>query len=276
MDCITQKIKQYPLVAFFALTYAISWAVWVPLAVAQIDTPFYKIGAFGPTVAALALTALASGRPGLKKLLRRLFIWRVHVFWYLFSFLSTALGALAAIRLHVWLGGAPPAFNDPAQIYLVIPAFLYVLFTSVVGEEIGWRGYALPRLQERYSALGASLILGLIWGAWHLPLFWMAGNFHQQIPISLFILQTTGFSILYTWMYNNTCGSLLMAHLFHTASNTTIGVLPLLPMDTGGSLRPLWLVVSILWGVALIVVAVFGPERLSQNELNLPNHNRKT
>ena len=238
--------------------------VWVPLAVAKIDHPLYKMGAFGPTVAALILTAIIGGRSGLKHLLRRLLIWRVHIFWVLFSFLSTAAGVLAAIGLHVWLGGAVPEFNDPAQLYLVIPVFLYVLFTSVVGEEIGWRGYALPRLQERYGALAASLILGFVWGAWHLPLFWMAGNFHQQIPISLFLLQTAGFSILYTWMYNNTRGSLLMAHLFHAASNTTIGVLPVLPMDTGGSLRPLWLVVGILWTVAIVVVVVFGPKRLSR------------
>jgi hypothetical protein len=257
-------IGRYPVAAFFILTYAISWAVWLPLAVAQIDTPLYKIGTFGPTLAALLLTVLMRGRLGLKRLLRPLLIWRVHVGWYLFSILSTAVGVLVAIGLHIWLGGTPPKFNDPAQLYLVIPAFLYVLFTSVVGEEIGWRGYALPRLQAKHSALGASLVLGLVWGAWHLPLFWMAGNFHQQIPISLFLLQTTGFSILYTWMYNHTRGSLLLAHLFHAASNTTIGVLPVLPMDTGGSRRPLWLVVGILWAVALIVVARYGPKRLSE------------
>ncbi len=268
MEKIQRFIQQYPAAAFFALTYAISWTVWVPLALAQIDTPLYKIGAFGPTLAALLLTALLSGRGGLKRLLRPLLIWRVHVGWYLFSFLSTAAGVLAAIRLHIWLGGAPPTFNDPAQLYLVIPVFLYVLFTSVVGEEIGWRGYALPRLQARHSALRASLILGLVWGAWHLPLFWMAGNFHQQIPISLFLLQTTGFSILYTWMYNHTRGSLLLAHLFHAASNTTIGVLPVLPMDTGGSLQPLWLVVSLLWAVAFGVVARYGPQRLDGSKGN--------
>lgn len=263
---IKQLRNRYPVVTFVILTYAISWAIWVPLGVAQIDTPLYKIGAFAPTLVALILTGLAGGRTGIQQLLQRLLIWRVHIGWYLFSLLSTAVGVLSAIGLHVWLGGAVPEFNDPAQLYLVIPVFLYVLFTSVIGEEIGWRGYALPRLQARYSALEASLILGLVWGVWHLPLFWMAGNFHQQIPISLFLLQTTGFSILYTWMANHTRGSLLLAHLFHAASNTTIGVLPVLPMDTGGSLRPLWLVVGILWGTALIVVARYGPKYLRRSE----------
>jgi len=255
-------LKRHPVAAFFILTYGVSWLVWVPMAVTQIDHPIYKLGTFGPTIVALILTSLIGGRAGIKQILRRLLIWRVRARWYLFSFLITAVGVLIAIGLHVWLGGAVPNFNDPAQLYLVIPAFLYVLFTSVVGEELGWRGYALPRLQARYSALEASLILGLVWGVWHLPLFWMAGNFHQQIPISLFLLQTTGFSFLYTWMANHTRGSLLLAHLFHAASNTTIGVLPVLPMDTGGSLRPLWLVVGILWLIVLMVVACCGPERL--------------
>ncbi len=265
---VKKLIIRYPVATFFVLTYAISWAVWVPLAIAQIDHPLYKLGTFGPTLVALVLTALTGGGAGIKQLLQRLLIWRVHIFWYLFSFLSTAVGVLAAIGLHVWRGGTAPTFNDPAQLYLVIPAFFYVLFTSVVGEELGWRGYALPRLQERHSALMASLMLGLVWGAWHLPLFWIAGNFHQQIPISLFLLQTTGFSILYTWMYNHTRGSLLLMHVFHAASNTTIGVLPVLPMDTGGSLRPLWLVVGLLWAVAFAVVARCGPKRLRLTTFN--------
>lgn len=265
MSRLRRAYERYPLLVFFLLTYLISWAAWTVKALYLPEGELLRIlGGFGPTLAALLVTWVSSGWAGLRRLLRRLLIWRVHILWYVFSLFSTALGVLAVIGLHIWLGGAAPEFNDPMQLYLIIPAFLYVLFTSVLGEEIGWRGYALPRLQEQHGALAASLILGLVWGAWHLPLFWMPGNFHQQIPISLFLLQTAGFSVLYTWIYNNTRGSLLMAHLFHAASNTTIGVLPVLPMDTGGSLRPLWLVVGLLWIVVLVVVVLFGPERLSR------------
>lgn len=251
--------------AFFGLTFALSWAVWVPMMVLKIDHPIYKLGTFGPVIVALLLTAICEGREGVRSLAQRLLVWRVSVFWYLFSFFSTAVVALIAIGLHVLLGGEAGAFNDPAQLYLVIPAFLYVLFTSVVGEEIGWRGYALPRLQARSSALGASITLGLIWGIWHLPLFWMAGNFHQHIPVSLFLLQTTGFSVLYTWMWNNTRGSLLMPHLFHAASNTTLGVLPILPTAAYPATRPLWLGVGLLW-LMVGTVVVYGPRRLSREE----------
>ncbi len=251
---------------FFGLTFALSWAVWMPLALLQIEHPVYRLGTFGPAIVALALTAAREGRAGLRDLGEKVLIWRVSVFWYLFSFFSTAVVALAAIRLHVLLGGKAGEFNDPAQLYLVIPVVLYVLFTSVVGEEIGWRGYALPRLQDRFGALGASLILGLVWGIWHLPLFWMAGNFHQHIPVSLFLLQTTGFSVLYTWMWNNTRGSLLMPHLFHAASNTTLGVLPILPTAAYPATRPLWLGVGLLWLMVVAVVAVYGPRGLSREE----------
>jgi len=241
---------------FFGLTFVFSWVVWVPMALLQIDHPLYKLGTFGPAIIALALTAAREGRPALRALWERLLIWRVGVFWYLFSFLSTAVVALTAIGLHVLLGGEAGVFNDPAQLYLVIPVFLYVLFTSVLGEEIGWRGYALPRLQARFGALGASLILGLVWGIWHLPLFLMAGNFHQYIPVSAFLLQTTGFSVLYTWIWNKTRGSLLMPHLFHAASNTTLGVLPILPTAAYPTTRPLWLGVGLLWLMVVAVVAV--------------------
>ena len=98
-----------------------------------------------------------------------------------------------------------------------------------------------------------SLIIGVIWGAWHLPLFWLPGNFHQTIPLSLFLLQSVALAVIYTWLHNNTKGSLLIALLFHTASNVTLGVLPVLPMDTGGDLVPLWLTVGLLWGFTIVI-----------------------
>jgi membrane protease YdiL (CAAX protease family) len=155
--------------------------------------------------------------------------------------------------VHRWLGGTVIQANDPRQWYLVIPAFLQILLLSVVGEEIGWRGFALPCLQARYGPLKASLILGVIWGGWHLPLWWMAGNFHADIPFVLFMLQSLALTILMTWLYNHTRGSLLMAHLFHTAFNLTAGVAPILPEYTGGSLRPLWIAVGFVCGLALLV-----------------------
>ncbi|MEA2046534.1 MAG: CPBP family intramembrane glutamic endopeptidase [Euryarchaeota archaeon] len=149
------------------------------------------------------------------------------------------------------------------EILSMFLVFLYVLFFSVLGEEIGWRGYALPELQANHSALTASLIIGVIWGLWHVPLWWMRGNLHQDIPLTLFMLQIIALSIIFTWMYNNTRGSLLIVHLFHAAVNTTVGVLLILPMDTNSDLGPLWLAVGLFWAFTIAIVAIFGPARLS-------------
>ena len=241
---------------FFLVTFAFSWSLWIPLAVTGSENGLLDTaGRFGPLIAALLLTGTYEGRAGLKALCKKLLIWRVHPGWYAFAFLGTAAVALGAIGIHVVLGGTRPQFNDPSQLYLIIPVFLYVLFLSVAGEETGWRGYALPHLQARWGALPASLIIGLVWGVWHLPLFWMNGDFHTQIPFWLFVLQDVALSVVMTWLFNGTGGSLLLVHLFHAASNTTIGVLPILPQDTGGQIRPLAIAVALLLIVAVIVIA---------------------
>ena len=250
--------RRYPVGTFFFITFALSWAAWLATAVFTPESELLLIlGRFGPTAAALALTAAAEGRAGSRAIWRRLWLWRVGVGWYLFSLGGTAVFVLAAIALYRLGGGrAELVFNDPAQWYLIFPVFFYVLFFSVLGEEIGWRGYALPRLLARYGWLPASIILGLVWSVWHLPLFWLPGDFHQTIPLGLFLLQSVALAILYTWLYQHTKGSLLIAHLFHTASNVTLGLLPVLPMDTGGDVTPLWITVALLCAFTVVVTAV--------------------
>jgi membrane protease YdiL (CAAX protease family) len=259
MNHAEPRTRVHRTLLFFVITFAFSWALWIPLVIIGREIPVLDIaGRFGPLFAALVLTAGYEGRAGLRKLLRGLLVWRVHPIWYAFAFLATAAIVLPAIWIHVGLGGEKPQFNDPAQIYLVFPVFLYVLVLSVAGEETGWRGYALPRLQERWGPLGASLVIGLVWGVWHLPLFWMPGNFHSDIPIGLFILQDVALAVVLTWLFNGTGGSLLLVHLFHAASNTTLGVLPILPQDTGGALRPLWIAVALLCVLAVTIVVARG------------------
>ncbi|MGB5048999.1 MAG: type II CAAX endopeptidase family protein, partial [Caldilineaceae bacterium] len=186
------------LIIFFALTTLLSWGIWIPLALTGNSNQWlFWLAGFAPTLSALALTAFQSGRAGLRGLLR--LRWRVKAIWYFISLLGTPLVMLAALVLQVALGGDRPRYADPnhlvtslAQWPLVIVVFLYVFVFTSLGEEIGWRGYALPRLQAHFSPFAASLILGLIWAFWHLPLFWMADNFHQQLPVSWFILQVLG------------------------------------------------------------------------------------
>ncbi len=247
---------------FFALTFLFSWVVWITLIVFQVETNWSKIGAFGPTLAAVLLVALQQGKRGIKTLLSRLLRWRVHWAWYVFAFLASPLIMMLAIQIFRWVGGSGLVFQDPAQWYLTIPVFFYVLLTSVLGEEIGWRGYAFPGLLENNNALRASLIVGGIWALWHLPLFWLPGDFHQDIPLILFLLQVTASSVIYGWMYVNTRGSLLLPHLFHAVTNTAVGLLPILPMSTGGDLRPFNITVILLLLFAGILPVIFGKKLL--------------
>ncbi|MCF7914802.1 MAG: CPBP family intramembrane metalloprotease [Spirochaetaceae bacterium] len=233
--------------SFFILTFLVSWGFWLPMVLMGKESSLLRIaGTYGPLLSALVVSFGSGGYKELRRLLRPFRIWRVSPGWYFFCFFSTALVIFAAMKIYLAAGGHPLAFKDPQRIYLALPVFLYILLFSVLGEETGWRGFALPRLQERMGPLPASLVIGLIWGLWHIPLFLIPENFHQHIHPVLFILQDVALAVVITWLYNGTGGSLLLVHLFHAASNTSLGVLPVLPMDTGGDPRPLYITFGLL------------------------------
>ncbi len=260
-----EMLKDNEVVAFLVGTYVISWLIWMPFV--MFSEGWIKgLGSFGPTISALLITGITKGRGGLKALLAKVLIWKVPVFWYVFSLFSTLGVIVLSLGMYRLIGGEVVNTNDLGQWYLIPVIFLYVLFFSVAGEEFGWRGFLLPLLQKQYSALSASLIIGLLWGFWHLPLFLIRGDFHEQIPFLLFILQDVALAIILTWIYNNTRGSLLLVHLFHAASNATVGLLPILPMKPGDSLIPLYISVAVLVLVALVIVLLYGPKTLSRQE----------
>jgi uncharacterized protein len=270
--------KRYTLLAFFLLTFAISWAFWVPAALHSrgfISFPVpstFPLAAFGPTLAALIFTAIFNRWGGLRVLLGRLFIWRVGVLWYVFALLYPAAVSLATTALYVLFGGEAPDFSNPPILRgyplppevleispLVLLPFFFLtqlLISSPMGEEIGWRGYALPRLQTTRSALWVSVILGMLWQLWHVPKMVAEGMTLSEAFSLWGLLGAVAVTILFTWMFNNTRGSLLLVLLFHTSFNVTGAFLsgvdaPLL------TLVPTWLIVG-------IVIAVAGPRYLSR------------
>jgi membrane protease YdiL (CAAX protease family) len=197
---------RHPLVAFFALAFAFSW--WA--------VPAGEFLPFGPLFAALTVLAVVQGRPGLADLGRRMLRWRVGVRWYVLA-IALPLGAtLAAIGLNLALGAPVSALDDLDPWYLLIGLFFLRLINPLdgpMGEEPGWRGFALPRLQANRSPLMASLILGLIVAAWHLPLVFLPAE--DLAPI--FLLATVAITFMYTWIYNHTGGSVLMTIIAHSA-----------------------------------------------------------
>ena len=269
---MTAWIKKHTFFVYLFLAFTLSWLGWGILIVRKIEPGFFNpwklLAAFGPSLAGLVAIGLSSGKDGLSKLWNQLTLFRVNWFWVLFSLAVPPLLMLSSLGIHILLGGAVLTFNDPAELYRVIPAFLLVFVFSVLGEEIGWRGFALPWLQERFNALNSSVILGTIWAIWHLPLFWLPGDFHQQLPLFWFLLQTISISILYTWVFNATKGSLPILMLLHTASNTAFGVLPMLPEAANGSLRPAWILNILLILAVGLVIMINGPKNLIRNKVN--------
>ncbi|HEY0736096.1 MAG TPA: CPBP family intramembrane glutamic endopeptidase [Herpetosiphonaceae bacterium] len=242
---ILRERRSTPLIAFGLLAFGISWGVWIPLVLASqglialplSPTLLTLIGAFGPSLAALLLKATTEQWAGVRRLLGRLLIWRVGLQWYLVVLAWPAVLSLLTTAVHVIVGQPAPDFTHPPllDVYplppemaaagwtLLVPLIFVqqLLLSSPMGEEIGWRGYTLPRLQTRTSPLVASIVLGLIWSVWHLPLYLtpghpLANQFFGWLPLGL--IPTT---ILFTWVFNHTRGSLLLALLFHAAINIT-------------------------------------------------------
>ncbi len=214
------------------------------------------------------MTGLTLGGVGVRALLHRFLIWRVGVQWYLVILFGPAILVLAAIGLDFILGGATPDFNNvgarrifgtSANLwYFVVPFFLVDVLTN--GEEIGWRGYVLPRLQARFSALVSSLILGVVWGLWHLPRFWVAGDTESFVWA---ILHNIAIAVLFTWVYSNTNGSLLMVTLLHAAINTAYVFLPIASTVTD-DVTPRMILTGIESVAAFAVVLATEPARLSR------------
>ncbi len=174
---------------------------------------------------------------------------RVGARWYAVALGLPAVLALAALGLHI-LPGARTSVDSGGLSMLN-----FVVFVLIAGEELGWRGYALPKLLAERSVLAASLILGALWGAWHLPTFFVPGAPQYGLPFSAFVLLTVAYSVVFTWVYLHTRGSVLIATLLHGAINFSQGFF------LGGidPAREYWLLAAVYGAVALALMALAGP-----------------
>lgn len=261
---IREWMRTHPIPAFFLLTFVIAWAIWLPIG---FLAPEYFLlvaipGAWAPTIASVLLTWLTDGKDGVRQFLSRVLHWRVGLQWYLVVLFGIALIAFTAQGLNIWLfDGAPVRLNLPVGvpedgllIALPIIFFVNIFFGGPLAEDIGWRGYALPKLREKMNAFTASLLIGIAWVLWHLPFFWIAEGSSAVggIPLLWFALLTTAWSVLFAWVYVNT-ESILMPVLFHAAVNTTLGTLGVLG-QASGDLTPVILNTLLTWLVAGVIV----------------------
>lgn len=268
-------IQKYPLPVFFLLAIGSTWIFMITDALGsrgiipfRLPLVLMIVMGYMPTLAAVIVVGKTEGKEAIRALLRKLLITRVGLRWYVLAIFGLGLIYIVAILLHNAFGISPalPVLSARAPSLPLWQLALYIVPMFVVigvinGEELAWRGFALPRLQTRYNALTSSLILGVLWTIFHLPLFFtVTGSSQADWPFVSFLISTVSLSILYTWMYNNTRGSVLMAYLFHASANTWTQIFSI---DHAGA--PVgWIVVGLLVFVAMIILIVSGPENLSR------------
>lgn len=257
-------MRRHPVVWFYVLAFGISWLGWMPMVVgshgvAPFDQPAFRLllilPAVGPAAAAVIVTRAAYGKTHVENPFKALVQWRGSLAWSLVAVLGP-IGLLLLARVMTGLLGLP--VTQPAPQGDPLPVALAAFVTSLLSnpwEEVGWRGFALPHLQKRYTALVATLIVGALWGLWHLPLFFWKGNPMSHHPFGPWFVSTAAAAFIYTWLYNGAEGSLLPAALFHIVLNTFGAVM-------GGVSTIALALVNVL--AALVLVAVFGGADLSR------------
>lgn len=240
---LADAVRARPLVWFFSLAFAISWLGWLPyvfsssgLGLLPYDVPALLgttqlvgvlPGAYlGPFTAALVVTAVAEGRPGLRAWAGRLLRWRVSWRWYAVVLLAVPAVALLATAALPAAGGSVQQLTLAAAL-TYLPVLVLQFFTTAVAEEPGWRDFALPRLQRRHGPVPGTAILGVLWGCWHLPLFltaWGGPDVAWWMPVE-FVALCVPLSLVMTWVFNRTGQSLPIVMIMHASINTTFTVL---------------------------------------------------
>ena len=259
---------------FYLLAFAVSWSIEIPQAAAarglihvQLPLAVGFLSPLAPILAAMVMSWREGGTTELKRLLGSFLIWRVAAGWYVVVVLGFPLLALVAVTLGFVAGAHRPDLNASyvhnlfpqfsrslSPWLLFLPFLLFSIVTSVP-EEAGWRGFALPRMQRRWGPFLASLVVGSLWGLWHLPLFFYPQAVQSGISFPLFFAGTVSTSILFTWVFNATGGSLLMVSILHSSFNAADVFLPLLPQVTGTTLQ-LLIYLVVISAVAIILVFI--------------------
>lgn len=257
-------MRRRPVSIFFVLAFVITWAVWVPRAF-DIDWAV-GVGTFwtyGPAAAAVVAAILVGGRAEMRRLLSGLDKWRIGWNWYVvILFGPLVLGLFVAMVCAAlggdWEDGLPDVFSESLPIVLLLLVILTI--TDGLGEELGWRGFALPKMLERQNAIAASILLGLIWAIWHLPLIWTDGSALESTYFWLLLARLPATAVLFTWVYQHTNGSVVAAAILHASLNL-FSVAPPIP---GDPLTPAVIMLVSHWLIALFLVVFAGPQRLDR------------
>ncbi|MFF7759539.1 CPBP family intramembrane glutamic endopeptidase [Streptomyces griseorubiginosus] len=235
------SIRRNPLTWFFTLAFTLSWAAWTPyvlshngLDVWQFTFPGGRAGSqltgvlpgayLGPIASALLVTGITEGRAGLRTWRRRMLRFKVSWRWYLVVLLSVPAALTVASAV---LAGRGPALPSAMILAAYLPGLLIQMITTGLAEEPGWREFAMPRMQQRHGPLIATLVVGVLWGCWHLPLFlteWGGGPHVSWTVPAQFVAMTIAFSFVMTWVFNRSGESMPLVMLLHTGVNNYLSL----------------------------------------------------
>ncbi len=258
-------MRKYPVAWFYILAFGISWLgmtsiVLASRGIAPFDSPYFQFlsifYAIGPALAAMIVSQVTYGKTGIQDLNKGLIRWRVGLVWYLVAVLGAAILLIMGQVLTKLLGLTVTIAVPQVNLSPYIIFSFAINFLANTCEEIGWRGFALPHLQKRYNALLSTLIVGTLWGLWHLPLVFLVGNSMSEFPL-LWFISIVADAFIYTWIYNSTKGSILLVALLHGSGNIFVAFI------TGVSPVAFALVNCV---AAIAVIAVFGRAHLSRRQ----------
>ena len=231
---LVQTMRKHPLVSFFVLAYAVTWALWLPLVFLQLPSfsdvthapniYFLPAVILGVTGSAFLMTAITQGKAGVLRLLHRYIMWRSKWWWYAVAILMIPVTEVLIGFVFPGGQGALHAFY-PSALLLYPVAYASHFYFGPLFEEAGWRGFALPRLQKLHGPFVGTLILGFLWGMWHLPIYILAdfqdGFVNGVLNFGTFVVLTMAMTFIFTWLFNNTKGSLLFCILLHGSIDGT-------------------------------------------------------
>lgn len=263
-------IRKQPFLFFILLTLLVSWMPWY--------TGGQGIFVFGPSIAGVITLALVAGKEGLRDLVSRALKWKVGLKWWLIALFLPAILTLLALGINLLLGANTPPFTFFKTEWYLLPVFFVItLVGGPLGEEFGWRGFALPRLQQKWSPWLASIILGAIWGLWHLPQFFNPDAVHFElgfVRLPLYVIAEIGLATLMTWVYNKTKGSLLVGGLiYHNADNfwgvvllTSTTMTGALGGDSAGVDLRFWTISVIVTTLAALILCLLTKGKLGKDQ----------
>ncbi len=265
---MSRFVKKHPAISLFLFAMALGAAPLALVAAKVLPPGFNQLSALSASAAGILLAGMEGGKESVKDLLRRALIWRVNMGWWLFVLLFPAVLTVSSLYLAGAWKGKAVGFAGVGPLYNLVPLFLFLVVFAGLGEEFGWRGFAVPRLQVRHSAFVTSLGIGVLHSLWHTPLFFVEGVSQHEIAQQIgFLPSFLGYTVLVTagavqstWLFNNSKGSVLLVAVYHGALNSWNGYIDIYRGQMAGP----YMYTALMALVSIVIVLVFGAQHLSR------------